>query len=72
MDFKQKVVLYKTLFSSETGKEVLGDLERQCYLGISSYDDNALTMAFREGRRSVVLDIKRLLNTEFKEETEAE
>lgn len=68
MEYKQRVIQYKELFSGETGKAVLDDLEKQCFLRTETYDSNIHKMAFNEGRRSVILYIKRMITTEFKAE----
>ena len=50
------------LFTSEAGKQVLGDLEARCNWRTSSYvagDANAT--AFEEGKRAVLLHIHNML-----------
>lgn len=61
---------YKLVFDSEAGQRVLADLEK-------SYDDtfhvNSHLSSYKQGKRQVVRDIKRLLelahNPEFTEES---
>ena len=51
-------LMYNDLFTSEAGKQVLGDLEARCNWRSSSYvagDANAT--AFEEGKRTVLLPI---------------
>jgi len=55
-------LMYNDLFTSEVGKQVLGDLEARCNWRTSSYvagDANAT--AFEEGKRAVLLHIHNML-----------
>ena len=55
-------LMYNDLFTSEAGKQVLGDLEARCNCRSSSYvagDANAT--AFEEGKRAVLLHIYKML-----------
>ena len=55
-------LMYKDLFTSEAGKQVLADLEARCNWRTSSYvagDANAT--AFEEGKRAVLLHIHNML-----------
>jgi len=55
-------LMYNDLFTSEAGKQVLGDLEARCNWRTSSYvagDANAT--AFEEGKRAVLLHIHNML-----------
>tara|TARA_A200000159_G_C7112651_1_gene251352 strand:+ start:411 stop:611 length:201 start_codon:yes stop_codon:yes gene_type:complete len=55
-------LMYNDLFTSEAGKQVLGDLEARCNWRSSSYvagDANAT--AFEEGKRAVLLHIHNML-----------
>lgn len=49
--------LYKQIFLSPEGKEVLKDLAMHCNYDNTSFNKDPYRMAFEEGRRSVVLDI---------------
>ncbi|MCJ8158849.1 hypothetical protein [Sphingomonas sp. LaA6.9] len=59
---------FKRLFKSEQGQigrtaqRVLADLAGYCFADKSTFHDNALIMARREGRRDVWLRIKGYLN----------
>ena len=58
-------LMYNDLFTSESGKQVLGDLEARCNWRSSSYvagDANAT--AFEEGKRAVLLHIHNMLREE--------
>jgi hypothetical protein len=58
-------LMYNDLFTSEAGKQVLGDLEARCNWRSSSYvagDANAT--AFEEGKRAVLLHIHNMLREE--------
>jgi hypothetical protein len=63
---EEKHNLYKRVFESEDGAKVLADIEKDCWIKGSTFSTEALTMAFREGMRCVVLHIKTLveLNTQ--------
>lgn len=55
-------LMYNDLFTSDAGKQVLGDLEARCNWRTSSYvagDANAT--AFEEGKRAVLLHIHNML-----------
>lgn len=73
-----KVIDYKVTFSTEEGKRVLFDLMKSCGMDTSSFDENPLNMAYREGQRNVVLHIMNKLKidveklTKFIEEHEEE
>ena len=58
-------LMYNDLFTSEAGKQVLGDLEARCNWRSSSYvagDANAT--AFEEGKRAVILHIYNMMKEE--------
>jgi hypothetical protein len=59
-----KKALYEMYFltfaASETGQGVLADLS-QTYTEVLSFDSDPLRMAFNEGCRNVVLEIKRFI-----------
>lgn len=55
-------LMYNDVFTSESGKQVLKDLEARCNWRVSSYvagDANAT--AFEEGKRAVLLHIHNML-----------
>lgn len=53
--------LYKAHFTTPEGKKILQDLAIRCNYDRSSFDPDPIKMAYREGRRSVVLDILNIL-----------
>ena len=63
---EEKHNLYKRFFDSDDGREVLADLERDCYFRTTTLSPDPQQTAYREGMRCVLLHIKTLieLNTE--------
>jgi len=59
---------YQDLFTGEAGEFVLDDLKRRCYAEQTTFSENSLQFAFREGVRSVYLHILRMLREKPKEE----
>ena len=59
---------YLATFSKGEGKRVLADLERMCFINRTTYpaDKQALTLAFNEGARFVVVHIKNMMNLDLK------
>jgi len=53
---------YKTVFGSEQGQLVLEDLAESCSVSTTVFDGNPHIMSFKEGRRSVILDILKALD----------
>lgn len=51
------VKAYQVVFASDEGKTVLQDLMKRCFLKDTTFDSDALAMAYREGARGVVLHI---------------
>ena len=64
---KEKREDYKTTFSTEEGKRVLKDLERVCMYRATTFDKEALTMAFQEGLRTVYLHITTIMEMDIEE-----
>ena len=64
---EEKQGTYKRLFTTEEGKEILADLERDCYLRTSTFSTDAMEMAYREGMRSMVLHIKSMLDMDIEQ-----
>lgn len=58
---KKKHVVYKETFGTPSGKKVLEELSKDCYMSRSTITDSSTVdpylIAFREGQRSVVLKI---------------
>ena len=55
---KRRRALYKEVFGTDAGKEVLEDIMRFNFvLNTTMQDNDALQIAFNEGRRAVVLAI---------------
>jgi len=48
---------YEDLFSTGTGQRVLEDIKKSCFINTSSFNSDALHMAFNEGRREVALHL---------------
>lgn len=65
---RQKANLYKLVFLTEEGKKVLDDLAAVCGVDYTSFDSDALKMAYNEGLRAVYLYIKFFLDYEEKDE----
>lgn len=63
---------YRRMFDTADGKMILKDLAYYCYENDSTYDINPQTMAFNEGRRSVILKIRQVLDTDPKVEIQRE
>lgn len=51
---------FASFFTSPTGKQCLDHLIRYCRFTESVFDPNPIEMAYREGRRNVILEILRL------------
>ena len=54
---KRRKALYKEVFNSEAGQEVLHDIMRHNYVFNTTQSSDPLEMSFNEGRRAVVLAI---------------
>lgn len=57
----KRIKTYQTLFSTHSGKEVLSDLMKAYYITSTTHSSDPLEMAYKEGQRSVVLSLIRLL-----------
>lgn len=55
---------YKQFFETDSGRYVLWDMMKQCHFRGTSYSPNPQEMAFNEGRRSVILDILKITETD--------
>lgn len=53
---------YKKCFESDDGKKVLGDLTKRCFAKQSTFTGEALTMAYNEGTRSILLHINSMID----------
>ena len=58
----KKIKAYKQLFRGDEGRTVLMDLMRSFGISRTSFDKDPQITAFKEGQRSVVLNILNLLN----------
>jgi hypothetical protein len=58
---------YINTFKTEEGKRVLADLEKVCLYKTSTFDKEAMVMAFNEGLRSVYLHITTIMNMDIEE-----
>ena len=62
---------YQNLFRTEVGERVLRDLMlKSCIWSTTIVPGDALSMAFNEGRRAVVLDILEMARKKFDRPTE--
>jgi len=57
--------LYQRIFNTDDGKKVLKDLEKRCFINHTTYSDNHGQMSFNEGRRSIYVHIKNLLEKDL-------
>lgn len=55
---------YKRFFESDDGRFVLWDMMKSCKFRQSTFASNAQEMAYNEGRRSVILDILKITETD--------
>jgi len=55
--FKRKQLLYKSVFNSRDGQQVLSDLAVFCHADSSTFNENPYVTAERNGRRAVILHI---------------
>ena len=58
---------YQQVFSTEEGQRVLKDLEKVCLYRATTFDKDALVMAFQEGLRAVYLHITSIMNLDIEE-----
>lgn len=61
----KNIELYKRVFDNPDGKEVLEDLAKRCCIYSTTYSDIPGRMAFQEGRRSVFMHIKGLVDKDL-------
>ena len=59
---------FSRVFSSEDGVKVLTNLIKKYGVLETTFDSDSSNLAFNEGRRSVVLDILKILNTDIENE----
>ena len=64
-EIKQLMEFYQITFESDNGKKVLEDLENRFHIHSSTIDDNNNNIAYREGQRSVILFIKKILKFSY-------
>lgn len=67
LNLKERREDYKKTFETEEGKRVLKDLEKICLFKTTTFDKDALTMAFQEGLRAVYLHINTIMNMDIEE-----
>lgn len=54
---------YRRAFADDTGQLLLDDLSQVCHAGSTTFvEGDAVTTAFREGQRSVLLHVASMLN----------
>ena len=56
---------YKKVFGTEEGKRVLSDLEKIGFFNTTTYNNDAIAMAFNEGNRAFLLHIKTILDMDL-------
>ena len=65
-DEKKIIRDYQLTFSTPHGAKVLADLSERCFELTSTFDcDNQYATAYNEGRRSILLGIKRRMAIEL-------
>lgn len=71
-EIKQMKQSFVNAFSTESGKKVLADLEKLCFINRTTFpaDGQALSLAKNEGMRFVVVHIKNMMNMDIKQLTE--
>ncbi len=52
---------YRRLFETKDGKQVMADLERRGFYREPAFSGDHARLAFNEGRRSLVLHVKQML-----------
>lgn len=60
-----KVQDYKEVFNTEAGKKVLLDLMREGHVISNTFQGDPHEMVYAEGRRSIVLFILQIINTDM-------
>jgi hypothetical protein len=61
-EIEQKKRDYSSVFSSETGKRVLADLENTCFINRTTFSAAEGRTLLNEGMRFVVVHIKNMMN----------
>jgi hypothetical protein len=70
-EFLELAVAYKTVFNGSSAERILEDLDERGGLKLVSNTLDAQRLAYNEGRRSLVLEIKELIGMDLKEYKEA-
>jgi hypothetical protein len=60
-ELKALIESYKQVFNTTDGKKVLEDLEKRFFMHSSIFSVDPYETAYREGCRSVILTIKKLI-----------
>ena len=64
---KRNLAAYELIFNTPEGQLVLDDLALQCYEGAVTFvDNNPYGSAFNEGKRFVLIHIRRMIATRLK------
>ena len=67
MNHNEYTLLIENVFGSEPGRDILNEWEKK-YNSRSSYDrKDALSMAWNDGTRQILLEIKEILNQDNRE-----
>lgn len=61
---REKILLFKEVFGSEKGEAVLHELMKSSFLLSPMATFNPTEMAYNEGRRSIVLQILQIIETD--------
>ena len=62
---KARKAAYVTIFNSPSGKKVLEDLERWCFVHKTTFNNNPQRLAFNEGQRSIYVHIQTMLTMDM-------
>jgi hypothetical protein len=61
MKSDQRRDLYNAVFQNTQGLKVLADLEKECNFKYTSFNENPIIMANREGRKDLIRHIRKQL-----------
>tara|TARA_R100000781_G_scaffold101780_1_gene65284 strand:- start:397 stop:612 length:216 start_codon:yes stop_codon:yes gene_type:complete len=63
----QLQILYKEIFTSDSGQKVMEDLGKRFSMNTSTYTPNSDETVYREGQRSVLVFIHNFINQKLPE-----
>lgn len=61
------IIHYQSLFKTHDGLDVLNDLMKKNHIFNGTFDKDPMVMAFREGQRSVIVEIIHTLGIDISE-----